>query len=88
MLVCLLRPFFIVFFFRLVLIVFIDGIQNKLCFILCQDKAFEDKRNCQFLKELVKVIVLIANVYLSTCGSLSSVPRTLDEMFKKISSTY
>ena len=28
MLVCLLRPFFIVFFFRLVLIVFIDGIQK------------------------------------------------------------
>ena len=21
---------------------------NKLCFILCQDKAFEDKMNCQF----------------------------------------
>jgi hypothetical protein len=22
--------------------------KNKLCFILCQDKAFEDKMNCQF----------------------------------------
>ena len=48
-------------------------VKNKLCFILCQDKAFEDKMNCLFLKKLVKVIVLIANVYLSTCGSFSSV---------------
>jgi hypothetical protein len=23
-------------------------VKNKLCFILCQDKAFEDKMNCQF----------------------------------------
>jgi hypothetical protein len=23
-------------------------LKNKLCFILCQDKAFEDKMNCQF----------------------------------------
>ena len=35
-------------------------VKNKLCFILCQDKAFEDKMNCLFLKKLVKVIVLIA----------------------------
>jgi hypothetical protein len=23
-------------------------LKNKLCLILCQDKAFEDKMNCQF----------------------------------------
>ena len=23
-------------------------VKNKLCFILCQDKAFEDQMNCQF----------------------------------------
>jgi hypothetical protein len=42
-------------------------LKNKLCFILCQDKAFE---------ELVKVTVLIANVYLSTCGSLYNKHKT------------
>jgi hypothetical protein len=32
---------------------FLDSdVKNKLCFILCQDKAFEDKMNCQFQRVL------------------------------------
>ena len=26
----------------------VQSVKNKLCFILCQDKAFEDKMDCQF----------------------------------------
>jgi hypothetical protein len=43
-------------------------VKNKLCFILCQDIAF-----VSFKELVIKVTVLNANVYLSTCGSLSSV---------------
>ena len=42
-------------------------VKNKLCFILCQDKAFEDKMNCQFQRvSYSKITVPIANVYLLT----------------------
>jgi hypothetical protein len=45
----------------------------KLYVILCQDiKPLKIKWTVNF-KELVKVTVLNANVYLSSCGSLSSV---------------
>jgi hypothetical protein len=33
-------------------------VKNKLCFILCQDKAFEDKINCQFQRVRDKVTKL------------------------------
>ena len=29
-----------------------SDVKNKLCFILCQDKTFEDKMNCQFQRVL------------------------------------